>query len=501
MKLSILLFEGIETKINLLIQRLTGPNSRWSGKAKYSNDEIKQFIEALIQWDPTGNKAKYLPYMIRQLSLNNLVAEPGRLDDLERFKNALSFFESNYRSQNWQYARDINQFANWRNLEDIALNSSDDYTSKRQARRNIAGADVVGTVVVPNDYKTTFQLIKFTEPEALALYGMGTKWCTSTLSTKAYHQDYVGQLSMKDYDKENAPTMKYPSWHQLSGSERPMQWMEIGNHSGYPTTAVSYLAHSPIYIIFQKDSGPKSPNLGRSGQVGQFTDTAARNLEFKDVRDNEITVISPALSYALKQWADESEAIPMLLKRGRLNDDLNDLQNKTGFPKKPDTEESQGFDDIEIDGRDTRLFRDYSLTWVVPELPKDAWYYDQLRIGHMPKHITLSSYEYGDYLVVNYNWLLKHINLRLFIILAHTIGFPVDSDEIYNFVKLSYENSHGIQNSPIGLPISRYPNDFGRHTYDIMRYSTISRHHEYLNSTVNTLNMIESIMMAMNSGG
>lgn len=182
----IAILESIEDKVEILVQKLLSKNSRWTGKDKYNEQQAAQFILSLADIDPTGNSGRYVPYIVGQLIRGNLTAEPDNPEDLPRLQAALKFFHTASRSPQWNNSRDINQY-NWRKLEDLALSGkTTEYDSKREQRRAInAGAELIATTTVPNDYGTTYVLYKITEPETAVTLGKGTRWCTTSLMDRS----------------------------------------------------------------------------------------------------------------------------------------------------------------------------------------------------------------------------------------------------------------------------------------------------------------------------
>lgn len=494
MKLSMIaepsvLGEGIEAKADHLAQRLL--QSRWSGKDRHSPEAIRAFIISLSGWDPTGEQAKYVPYIVRQLANGSLTAEPGKQEDLDRIAAALKYFNTNYKSPQWTLPRDINQIRNWRELEDAANADTTAYQSKREQKRKITtGAEEIGSITVPNQYKTTYAIYRVTEPEALVMLGMGTKWCTSTLSTQSWQYDHETSTHNRiDLTKDAPPTVYYPLWHKNAGEQRSLQYMEFGTLKGYPMTAAQYLgfaadsptpaeAYGPLYIILQTDSGPKSNGIGRSGQVGQCTHDMS---EFKNAVDEEITVISPALRYAIQKW-NIPEIKKLLVRTNNDDTDLDNIENMTGFPIKPKRVDSQDITlYIEVPtryGRDdtktTTMHLTPTATYAWPNRPvdPDAWYANLISKGPMKIAWVNESYvpvlsRSGDtwYATRHWNdepdmerwtsWMLEDepldsVTLIDVINIAHNTGLPVP-DIQHSMTRNRYDKASRHQETKVFL--------------------------------------------------
>lgn len=149
--------EGIEDKIPFLTSALLGNSSKWTGKGKFTPDEVANFVLSLSEWDPTKGQAKFVPYIVKQLVNQYLKADPNNTEDLGRIAAVLSFFHTNSKSSQWKHPKDINQFQNWKHLEAlITSGTTPTYKSKRQQKREITGIEKLDTVAVPNSHNTTY---------------------------------------------------------------------------------------------------------------------------------------------------------------------------------------------------------------------------------------------------------------------------------------------------------------------------------------------------------
>jgi len=458
------IMEGIDEKAIPLAQQLLNRKSRWSGNGKIDEASTIAFIISLKDYDPTVEQGKYIPYIVRQLINGNLIAEPGRLDDLDRISKALYFFHTNNKSPKWQYPKDINQFSNWRKLEDIIEAQGDiTYKSKREQKKEIISGNInLGTIVVPNIHNSSYTLYKITEPESAIIMGKGTRWCTTSLTTQRSYQD--GQSWKKiDHTQENPPLIRYPEWHENSGKERPLQWMEFAGKSGFPLTASSYLgmlgnSGGPLYVIIQKDNGPKDKNIGRSGQICQFTYDCS---EFKNPKDKEIVIINPAMLYAINEWSKEIPEMTKLLIRANKDDnDVNNVNNIDGFPILPivsrgveidnpnyyeqdDKPNYYGYnrrhDPDDYSGPPRTLETEYIFYWEPrPVSPNSPWF-QFARRGASISMISSSSELMLD------DELLDECSLQDVLNLAHVTGIPVDLEEYLKLISAQVKYSYSAR--------------------------------------------------------
>lgn len=166
-----------ESRVEFL-QRVYGERlgAQWreddpTGAGKHSDAELgRQRLLRLIAYDPTPNK-KYLQWIIRQLLDGRIIGE-----DLYKAHDALAVFD---RAKGRMEKRDINQYADYRELEDavepfalgeVEVSSGaekDAYARKMQKESR--------TVYDSPTIKITVPLTK----EASCYFGRNTKWCTA----------------------------------------------------------------------------------------------------------------------------------------------------------------------------------------------------------------------------------------------------------------------------------------------------------------------------------
>ena len=452
------ILEGIEEKAPILATQLLSDRSRWSGKDKYTPEETTNFILSLRAWDPTRNQAKFVVYIVRQLANNYLTAEPNNIEDLDRIAKALTYFNTKSKSAQWPHPRDINQFTNWRKLEDISEKDDTTYQSKRQQKREIvSGSESLGTVVVPNQYQTTYALHRIIEPEAAIILGMGTRWCTSGLAVQAYVDH-----KMTEYTKENPPIIKYPAWHTRSGEERPLQFMKFGTQQGFPLMAAQYMGmretildNGPLYVITQLDDGPKPKDIGRSKQICQFTQSME---QFKNTHDREIQTVCAPLYYAMTKWVGAEPNINRILKRIHTDDNLDNIQNSVGFVIKPEVRLNEKIE-LEVthrgypDDYEYKMFdTDVVFTWKARRLPPppqgipDIWlewykgilHYEDIEVART--HTGPREYPPLTEWILNCQDRLEEALILDVLKIAAAVNAPIDYDMVYEQIIEGFED-------------------------------------------------------------
>lgn len=216
--------------------------------------------------------------------------------------------------------------------------------------------------------------------------------------------------------------------------------MRAGDKEGFAITAAGYLGMvirrrpneytggategGPLYIIFQKDNGPKSDDTGRSGQVAQLTHSCD---QFKNPLDHEIVVASPALLYAMRQWIDHIPDIRKLYKRMRSrNKDLNDVQNIEGFPIEPNVSQDSEYTKLKWDKRyeaiDNTLLNHIDSALTIKVRSYD--YYERETHDEFVYHF------YDDDGYSSYEESLYSLKVRDAIGIAHTTGVPLDYEAV-----------------------------------------------------------------------
>lgn len=260
-ELLLLLLEDAAAKIDLVYPALVGKKSKWPDKDK-DERKIKKFLLSLKKYDPTGDQGVYIPYIVSQMSRNNLVLNMGNQEDGNRLLNTLTYFNDN--KNKWTGNKDIFSYKNWRDLEEIVLKFQEEgkeFKSGKELRKEISkGARILYEVTIPNKQKTRYSFVELTTPEAVSKYGAGTRWCTTNVDTARSYLEKKG----------------------------------------------------PMYIIF-RDS--KEGHVGRSGQVMQIT---ANGSDIMLYDDKPIGFTSPALDFALAKWLESGTCpIPEVVKKIR----------------------------------------------------------------------------------------------------------------------------------------------------------------------------------------
>jgi len=337
----------------ILARSLMNKKSRWppAGKRDVEHAGVIDYVLGLRAYDPTGERGKYLEYIVSQLRMNN-IALP---EDGGRLHQALEFFHNNKNTQQWKDLKlpvDLmdkkSPINSWRNLEEIyhKLNPEEgemvDFTSKRQKDRGLKeGYELAAEIEIPNRHKTLYSIYKVIEPEAAQFLGKGTKWCTTWLNDNVpilppEATDHTGEPN-PNYGGGSQPPMKpphtftYADWHPKAGETGEYKWMQGpktgqgAGKEGFPYTAQNtYLKYNPIYIVFRKHQvgnpsdakrGSKLDIAGSSGQIFQIG-KGQYGLEIKNAQDQEQGTISTSLDYVLGKWSESDPDAPTEWIRG-----------------------------------------------------------------------------------------------------------------------------------------------------------------------------------------
>ena len=306
MKLSImhcdLVCEDIKSKMPLLLRTLISPKSKWRADESFSENEAAEFVLSLEQWDPTGNAGTYLPYMVRQLAIGNLIISPGNDEDGPRIRSALEYFHKNKNKPEWDLPKDINRI-NWKELEDKI--GEGDLQSKRERKKVLSGSgmSLVFEEQLNNSEESLYKIYRFIEPEATAIWAYGTKWCVTMLISEQRE-------------------MIYGSWHPKAGQKRNLVKVELSaERLGYPYQAQSYLNTGPLFMIFRYN---KSNNT-RVGGSNQLMLLHEPSNQMKNVHDVQISRCAPATDYVIAHWmaADQGAPTKLLKAVRRLCPDYN----------------------------------------------------------------------------------------------------------------------------------------------------------------------------------
>jgi len=208
------LSEDLDDKMPHLIASLTQKKSKWEG------DDPEAFIRLIAQFDPTGNQAKYMNWIIGQVKRANIKLP----EDGSRLHDALEFFLKHRNKANWPGKRDLNQYKNWRTIEDLMWElggKEEELKTKGEQAREIKtkGArwvfgmiipvimyyDDKGKIIKSDEIKSRreaglpiikknvdleYRLLEVATPEALYEYGRGTRWCTAA-KDNTYSEYYL----------------------------------------------------------------------------------------------------------------------------------------------------------------------------------------------------------------------------------------------------------------------------------------------------------------------
>jgi hypothetical protein len=226
------------------------------------------------------------------MAKGNIVLNMTSTEDGPRMLDMLTFFDKNKSKPQWTGPKDINQYKNWRELEDIVEKSQNvEFKSGKEQRKETGeGAKLLYEVEVPSTQKPVYKFYQILEPEALARMSYGTRWCTGTLDDKI-EDDKI------DYT--------YPEWHPNAGKTRTINKMKLGEKTGYPNAAISYIKISPLYMIFRSII---AQDTGRSGQVLNITGDGT---QIMGSTNEPILRISASFDYAISKWV-ESGTCPIV---------------------------------------------------------------------------------------------------------------------------------------------------------------------------------------------
>ena len=317
-KLDVIL-ESLEDKAIRQVSALMGKKSHWENKHDFVDDKsgIAKYIESLSEFDPTGDRGNYLRYIVDQLK-NATIKLP---EDGLKLRDALKFYHDNKNKSQWKEA-DLPvdlwgpELKDWKKLENVVskLDGKEFVTKRQEARGNKKGYELVFEIVLPNKHKTKFTIYKIIEPEAAVYMGLGTKWCTTTLSRNVEGQP--GYVSDDSADPPAKSEFTYGDWHPKAGQTRKYMLMDgpkdsKGRSKGYANTAQSYLAKNPLYVVKRDDSSSddKFDDLGRGGQLMQFEGKGF--FDAMDKNNDELNLVGVPLDYALGKWAEEDSGAPM----------------------------------------------------------------------------------------------------------------------------------------------------------------------------------------------
>jgi hypothetical protein len=184
----LLVLEDIENKIPYLTRQF--PN--------VTADEIRD----MINYDPTGRKGKFVPWMAKLRSIGNIKFP----EDGEKINEALKEFIAQVQSPQFIGEKDINTYKTYGDLAKI-LDKNKGKTSVGAAVRQ---ATERGMEIVHED--STYKIYKITTQEAAAKACRHTKWC---VKDPEYSQHYLKNGPLYMITKQDKP---YVLFHFESGS-------------------------------------------------------------------------------------------------------------------------------------------------------------------------------------------------------------------------------------------------------------------------------------------
>lgn len=161
--------------------------------ANIDKNEYNKIIETCNNADPTGDRAVYTQWILRQYLNNNFKGE----EDIDKFKDILTKFTKLKNSKKIQPA-DLNQYKSYDELTEKVnniLNESGGYTSKREEETTKASEGIQKI-----DQDGDIELYLVTTPEAAAKEFRNTEWC---VKDPKWFNDYADTDSNFYYFKKN----------------------------------------------------------------------------------------------------------------------------------------------------------------------------------------------------------------------------------------------------------------------------------------------------------
>ena len=201
-----------------------------------------KYINMVAQADPTVSK-EYTQWIMRRVNAGDI-----RLpEDQDRVLQALTFFYQNKASKRWKGETDLNKYTFPKLDDTIDALKGVDLSSQREQVRDVKDK---GSDWAYDD--GTWAVKRVTTPEAAAIYGKNTKWCTSN-----------------------------------------------------PETASSYLSSGPLYIVYKngKKMGQMhiATNQFKDLRDQEITHTKDMNAFFKNFGAQELKNATPSAAFSYVQ--------------------------------------------------------------------------------------------------------------------------------------------------------------------------------------------------------
>ena len=292
---------------------LTGHESKWPDR-RQPPGAIKDWVRnALIGYDPTGQKGKYVAFIAKQMAMgpDNIVLKIGNEEDGDRIRRAIAWFIKESEKGSWgtlvsRYydqasnldpttARakftNIFNFRSWRDIEYI-MTETETARAADTPRESEAESESYKLVYELTVGPDKFRAYEILEPEAFVELGGGDKnlstWCTS----------YISRSDQWDF--------KYPDWHPKAGTSRKIKPARDphgaptdpqGKPTIYPTSkSIDYWKDKHWVVYLSEDDGPFKPLWQFGGK------------SFMVNNDRPPTNIGINEDYFLGKWAQERES-------------------------------------------------------------------------------------------------------------------------------------------------------------------------------------------------
>ena len=283
------LVEDVESRMPNLIDVLVGRKSRWIHRDKPdARERAQKIIMNASQWDPTSSK-NYMTFVVRELGSGRI-----RLpEDGPHLKRALEVFSANSKRKEWKGPRDVMQFPSWRELQKVASDfeeASNSLTVPQTETEYVKKAKLGAEKIVDLNMETlngpvNYVVVRPHTPEAVTVYGRGTRWCTSA---PLYHLRPVAQLEQEIKSILSQKAGERNPWSGLD--ENAIRGIinninggtiegkkEVKTPNSYYVNAIgtaqSYLRHGPMFVIF-RNGKPVYQLTGNGGEIRADDDRA-----------------------------------------------------------------------------------------------------------------------------------------------------------------------------------------------------------------------------------
>jgi hypothetical protein len=159
---------------------------------KQNPNLTEEDIISIIEYDPTGNKGLYVPWILKLVS-RGILKFP---EDGEKVKETLTQFHTLKNAPQFTGNKDINSYKTYGDLAE-AVNQNKEVKTKGQLNRT---AIEQGMQVIYED--PVYTIIKITTPQAAAKLCRDTKWC---VKDPKFSKDYLSQGPLFMLERNDQP--------------------------------------------------------------------------------------------------------------------------------------------------------------------------------------------------------------------------------------------------------------------------------------------------------